>query len=235
MDGHSPFAEHAASTAWPARTELPRHRHETAYAALVLSGGYVEAGSRGRFRVQAGDVLCHGPFDAHLDRFGATGAKILDLPLPSDADDLPALAHVDDVDAIARLAERDPAAGARALCAGLKAIEQSATDWPDLLARALLSDASMRLADWAVAHGLARETVSRGFAKVFGQTPAAFRAEARARRALGDIRRTVSSLADIAAAAGFADQAHMTRAITALTRRPPRHWRRTSHWFVSPR
>jgi hypothetical protein len=34
---------------------LGRHVHEEAYAALVLSGGYEEAGDHGRFQVKAGD------------------------------------------------------------------------------------------------------------------------------------------------------------------------------------
>jgi hypothetical protein len=38
---------------------MPRHRHLQRYAAIVLSGGYVEAGDAGRMRVRAGDVLVH--------------------------------------------------------------------------------------------------------------------------------------------------------------------------------
>jgi len=62
---------------------LGRHVHEKAYAALVLSGGYEEAGDHGRFRVKAGDVIFHEPFEAHLDRFSETGAAVLNLRLPS--------------------------------------------------------------------------------------------------------------------------------------------------------
>jgi hypothetical protein len=49
------------------RTVLPRHRHESGYLALVLSGGYEEAGDRGRFHVHAGNVVLHGAFEAHMD------------------------------------------------------------------------------------------------------------------------------------------------------------------------
>lgn len=64
---------------WDPCSRIGRHRHDRAYAALVLSGSYEESGSRGRFRVSAGDILFHGAFDAHLDRFCSNGAQILNL------------------------------------------------------------------------------------------------------------------------------------------------------------
>ena len=51
-------------------TVLSRHRHEASYAALVISGGYEEAGDRGRQRARAGDVVIHGAFEAHLFQHG---------------------------------------------------------------------------------------------------------------------------------------------------------------------
>ncbi len=60
-----------------------RHSHEHAYAAIVLSGGYEEAGDHGRFKVQAGDVVLHERFEAHINRFSASGATVLNLPSPN--------------------------------------------------------------------------------------------------------------------------------------------------------
>jgi AraC-like DNA-binding protein len=60
---------------------------------------------------------------------------------------------------------------------------------------------------------------------VFATSAAAFRAEARAQIALAQIA-TGEALSDIAVTAGFSDQPHMTRAITALTGRPPGYWAR---------
>jgi len=37
---------------WSAHASIPRRRHERAYAAIVLSGGYQESGSRGRYRLR---------------------------------------------------------------------------------------------------------------------------------------------------------------------------------------
>jgi AraC-like DNA-binding protein len=214
---------------WTAGEQIPRHLHNQPYAAVVLTGGYEECGSRGRFRVAAGGVLVHAAFDAHLDRFSAKGAQILNLVLP---DSLPGwdFGLVEDPDAIVRAAERDPVEAYQALRAQLRAVRPGLSDWPDALARHLFEDPSGRLDEWARAQGLSRETVSRGFGKVFGITPACFRAEARARRALELLAVSPAdrqSLAAVAAAVGFADQAHMTRAVRAMTGLPPGAWRRS--------
>lgn len=99
----------------------------------------------------------------------------------------------------------------------------SVDDWPDLLARDLLANPGLRLDTWAGQHHLAPATLSRGFARVFATSPAAFRCEARAQIALALIAKGVA-LSDIAASGGFSDQPHMTRAVTALTGRPPGYW-----------
>jgi len=212
---------------WGANHNVARHRHDRAYVAVILSGGYEECGSRGRFCVGAGDVLLHDRFDAHLNRFQKKGAQILNLVVAAPATGFD-IGHVDDPDAIARTAERCPADAGAALREQLAAETRAPEDWPDRLARDLLEIPQCRLDDWARKHGLAAETVSRGFGKVFGITPASFRLEARARRALRMIAGSDASLASIAAAGGFADQAHMTRAICALTGATPGAWRRSN-------
>jgi AraC-like DNA-binding protein len=203
---------------------IPRHFHAKAYATVVLAGSFEETGSRGRFRVEPGDVLLHNAFDTHLNRVGKVGAKTLNLPL---TDSVPNLAHgrVSDVDAIVRIAERDPDGAAVCLLDRLQHVSPRIDDWPDILACDLASDQNSRLDRWSLAHGLAPETISRGFFAAYGTTPARFRAEARARRALHQIVFTTSPLAEIAACLGFSDQPHMTRAVRELTGMPPRNWR----------
>jgi AraC-like DNA-binding protein len=195
--------------------------------AVVLSGTYEECGSRGRFRAGPGDVLLHRAFDAHLDRFHNRGAQILNLV----AGTLPAnfsIGRIGDPDVIARVAERDPIEAGAQLHAQLCEAPGALQDWPDLLATDLLRDPGCRLEIWASKHGLAAETISRGFGKVFGVTPASFRAEVRARCAFALITGSQQPLACIAAATGFADQAHMSRATRALTGLPPSWWRRSN-------
>jgi AraC-like DNA-binding protein len=213
----------AGPEVWDAGCTIPRHRHDSAYAAVILSGGYEESGSYGRYRVRAGQVLLHRSFDAHLDRFERSGARLLNLPL--DEEPGFGLGSVGDPDSIAQLADTDLSAAREALKRQLQPAQVSVHDWPDLLARELLTNPGLRLDDWAECHGLAPATLSRGFARVFAISATTFRAEARAQIALALIA-TGAALSDIAVSAGFSDQSHMTRAITALTGCPPGYWAR---------
>ncbi len=191
---------------------------------MVLSGGYHEAGLAGRFDLAAGDVAVHREFDAHLDHVGARGAEILNLPLPLGTA-LPAAFKIADLDSLVRLAERDAFAAAMSLVPMGDVIP--ANDWPDQLASDLNRDCGP-LHSWAQSNGLAPETLSRRFRVAYGVTPAAFRAEARARRALAMVCGSDAALASIAVDCRFADQPHMTREIAHLTGRPPGFWRRKS-------
>ena len=209
---------------WQGRVHVTRHRHAHAYAALIVAGGYEESGSFGRHRAGAGDVLLHRAFDSHLDRFGPNGARILSLPLPAPTDY--GLGRVADPDCI-RLAQTDLTAAGAALMEQLRPKEVPDADWPEMLASDLTGNPTLRLHEWAEQHGLAQETLPRGFRKVFGITPAAFRAEARAQAAWSHVAQTALSMAQIADQAGFADQSHMTRAIVELTGSTPGRWRRS--------
>lgn len=218
------------ATGWQVRQTgelIPRHRHREAYAAVVLSGGYEECGNRGRFRVGPGDVLLHGAFDAHLNRFPRQGARILNLLDPGRLV-TSGYGRVIDPDAIVRAAERDRAEALALLHMQFQSVPGGIGDWPDALARDLLADPACRLDRWARSHGLTAETLSRGFRKRFGVTPAFFRAESRFTRAFDLILDTQASLAAIAAEAGFADQAHMSRALRQFTGDSPSAWRRSS-------
>lgn len=203
----------------------PRHRHATAYAAVVLSGGYLEAGGAGRWRAGAGDVLAHPAFDAHQNVL--TGrAWVLNIPLPAAAD-LPPVFRVADLDTVERAYRTDPAEAARLLIPA-RTRAPLIEDWPDLLAAALGADPTLSIGSWARAHGLAPAVVSRGFRATFGVTPAAFRVERRTGAAWRDLTTTVTPLAAIAHDRGFADQAHLSRSIRALTGASPRIWRQGS-------
>jgi AraC-like DNA-binding protein len=140
-----------------------------------------------------------------------------------------------DPDAVVRMAERDPqeaATMALSLMHPLRADESiGSTDWPHELAAALQSDPNLRLSDWAQMHCLAEETVSRGFQKVFGISPSAYRAQQRARRAWRMVIGGRDSLCEIAMHAGFCDQAHMTREVRTITGKAPGEWRRHVKWI----
>ncbi len=212
---------------WNAGQRLARHRHPQAYLTVVLSGGYEECGSRGRYRVRPGDVLVHDVFDSHLNRFEDRDTQLLNLALPGLAPRY-GLARIADADELMHAAERGPAEAGDCLREQLAEAECGPEDWPDLLACDLLADPECPLGSWADSHGFAAETISRGFGRVFAISPAAFRLEVRARHAFVRIVAGSESLTTIAAETGFADSAHMSRAVRALTGFPPGHWRKSN-------
>jgi AraC-like DNA-binding protein len=214
---------------WSPYAHIGRHRHDRAYAALILSGSYEESGSRGRFRVSPGDILFHEAFDAHLDRFCRSGAQILNLLVEGFSPGM-SIGHIADPDTVVRLAERNTEEAVAQLRVQLRPIERVYYEWQDVLAADLLEDPRLSLDGWAWNHDLAPATVSRGFRKVFGLTPAEFRLETRTHRALKMIAANEAPLASIAAMAGFADQAHMSRAIRLLTGATPGSWRRSNQF-----
>lgn len=200
---------------------LARHMHPTADMAVVLSGGYEEAGDGGRFHVRAGDVVLHAPFDSHLDRFTSTGAHILSLPASHCSAFKGGFGHINDPDLIVRVAERDLAQAAALVLASWREHSLSGMDWPEQLAQALAANPELYLNEWAREFGLATATVSRGFKQVFGITPSRFRAHSRAKLAWAMITASDAPLCRIAADLGFSDQAHMTRQLRSLTGKTP--------------
>jgi AraC-like DNA-binding protein len=204
---------------------MGRHVHKQAYAALVLSGCYEEAGDLGCFRVRAGDVVLHDAFEAHLDRFPSSGAKVLNISLPTRSTLHPGLGRVDDPDAIVRIAESNEAEAAVLLLSLTEMQQPECRDWPDELAAALMQRPSLSLSQWSQVRGIAPWTISRGFAQVFDLSPSAFRVRARTHHAWKAIRTTNAPLASIAADCGFADQSHMTRSLKIMTGRTPQAWR----------
>lgn len=211
--------------------KLERHVHTEPYAALVLCGGYEEAGDNGRFRVEAGNVVFHDRFEAHLDRFSQEGATVLNLGLTDYCVWPPGIASVADPELVARVAERSPRAAVELLLSQGTRWTPQPCDWPDELAERLRQDSCLRLSEWAEEKGLAPWTLSRGFAQVFGISPEGFRARVRARRALEWIEQRQMPLATIAAELGFADQAHMSRSVRLLTGQGPQARRRAANGF----
>jgi AraC-like DNA-binding protein len=208
---------------------LERHRHLQPYAIVLIRGTFDQVGYAGRVRVRAGDLLIQPTLDAHSNRMpGSQGATLLRLPW-SDVDGLGGVFTLPDPDAVVRAAERDigeAAAVARMQWALHPAPRGAANDLPDRLAAELVEHRVANLALWAAQLGIARETVSRAFSTAFGVSARQFRAELRARAAWLRVVRTRERLAEIAAASGFADQAHMTRSVRELTGASPAAWRR---------
>ena len=203
---------------------VSRHRHASGYATIVLAGSFEEASFAGRFIAGPGDVLLHGAFDCHANWITSRcSLKILRLPWCDNQ--IEGRFQIRDPDALARLAERDPIEAMDQLRASLIHIGSAGLHWTERLAQALRLQTSVRLETWADSEQLAPETVSRGFHRAFGVTPKVFRIESRARRAWNLLRCSSSPLTEIAHQMGFADHAHLSRSIGALTGAPPSYWR----------
>jgi AraC-like DNA-binding protein len=206
--------------------DIERHYHPLPYATFVLEGGYEEAGDQGRLKVTTGDLLLHPAFSAHRDLVGRSRTYVLDVPLPFDGRTWPALARVADADLLIALASRDIRDARALIVDSLVAVALERDDPADRLADALTGEPSLAIGKWAEFNGYSREWLSRRFRRFYGVDSALYRSEARTRRAWAMIVGTGEPLAQIAADCGFADQAHMTRAVGHLTGRTPQSWRR---------
>lgn len=100
---------------------------------------------------------------------------------------------------------------------------QQVRDW---LADAPLAPPS--LAQMAALAGLSRYQLLRRFAQAYGMPPHAWLLQQRAERSRHLIRRG-ASLADAAAASGFADQSHMTRMFARQFGFTPGAWQKAHH------
>jgi len=206
----------------------PRHAHFSAYVSVVLDGGYEQSGYLGRVRLEPGDVLVQPVLDRHESwPKPRKPPHLLRLAWTAETG-LGGVYRPREIDQVIRTAERDPTEASGLLASLLPLIEPGPIamhDWPDLLAQDLRSG-PVRIGAWARDHGLSREAVSRGFARCWGVSPQGFAGELRARQAWLRSVAGTDRLADIAADLGFADQPHMTRAVSALTGLPPARWRR---------
>ena len=210
----------------PGRT-FARHHHLKGYAALIVCGACNEAGDRGRFRAFAGDVLVHLAFEAHQDQIGPAGAKIINFPI-EEMPELPLRL---------RRRSRFRRAPSRAgYCCRRPTLARSVrrARWSQLRlarlarARALASQskAPRRLGRASRTESeLTQPRVQAGLRRNAEEIP--FRTDRSAGR-LGKCGESFEALSMIAAGTGFADQAHMTRAMAQLFGVTPRRLRTLS-------
>ncbi len=215
----------------PAGLALPRHRHVDAYVTVILAGAYEQAGYAGRLAVQAGDILLQPTMDCHCDVMKSRGVELLRMHW-NWTPGYGGIYRGGDVEAIRRAAQKGDGEAEHLLTRVFSRQTPVTTlaDWEDELALRL-RDGTARISLLAAGLGLTREAASRGFTRAYGVSPAAFRNELRARAAWLQIRATRQRLCDIAAETGFADQPHMTRAISKMLGASPAHWRTASTPF----
>lgn len=89
-------------------------------------------------------------------------------------------------------------------------------------------DARLSLVDLAAECDVSVSYFNKTFKKTFGKTPHKWLREYRISR-VKDLLAGKSTLTDIAAACGFADQSHMTRVFSDVVGEPPASWRKARH------
>ncbi|HEY5761012.1 MAG TPA: helix-turn-helix domain-containing protein [Steroidobacter sp.] len=204
---------------------LPWHEHRDAYVAVVLNGSYQETGDQGRLRAEAGHVLLHLPFERHANHVATDGARVVNIPVS-----LGEALH------LRSMRSADPEQTLRAISQGQSIVDALAGGEPgpfhwldeeaDALALGLTHGDEQSFETFAAEHGIAGRTLRRRFEHLYGISAAKFRARARARSAWREILTSTATFATIACNLGFADQAHMCRAVATLTGASPSAWRR---------
>lgn len=211
--------------------ECRPHRHDWAQVSLLLAGGYVEDSDEGRARADGPGVSAKPGRFEHENRFGEAGALILSLNLETVAPERYVVARPA---AAGRDALRRMAAGetgltvlAGTLPGGRSAGSVTAPGpWLHQAHDRLLAEPGLSIAALARSFGLHPVRFARLFREAFAQSPSAARQNGRAARAVDRIVRSATPLAEIAAAEGFADQAHLSRAVGQATGWSPGRLRR---------
>jgi len=233
------FAVVRSAPTVPAR-EVARHVHPEAHVILVLAGPYLSDARGAAGPLAAGAALFNPAGTEHRDRFARLDGGLF-LGISVDADrsrELSAAVRFSDGARLAppeasRIAleihgalDATGAPGAldlEALCLELF----SALGQADDVARApawlpwveeLLHDRCcepLRIGDLAGAAGVHPVHLARVFRRFLRTTPGAYLLRCRLERARALALRGAARLADVAAATGFHDQSHLTRAFRA--------------------
>jgi AraC family transcriptional regulator len=226
------------------------HSHDHATISLVLRGRVTETDRHENEEASALSVAFKPAGVPHADRIGGQGATLVQIELGvSDESMVQAagsalrlwrwehateaaqlmlgLAGVMNRGSI-RKAEREirlrfPRV-LRALGAGPRQGRRSPRPWLASAASRLESRATVR--EVAAGAGVHPVYLARAFRRCFGESPLDYRRRLRFREGVSLLTDTRDALADVAAHAGFSDQAHMTRELVRRIGLTPREFRR---------
>ena len=232
--------------------EVATHRHDDAHFVLVLSGVYISSALHAPARAPAPTLVYNPAGTVHRDRFldgkGRFMTLSLDPALLAGAEETHAaqeratvLSHLPAMSTAFRLAREigcggDSAvleAGAWELLAHLgqssSRAQRALPPWAHLAYDAVMDMASechLRIADLATELGVHPVHLARVFRQAWGCSPGDLLRWRRVERAIGLLRRPDLPMAEVALAAGFADQSHMNRAFQAQCGLTPLGYRR---------
>lgn len=238
-----------SSTTYTGAHALPRHEHEHAYLCLVAAGAYRQHTSGRDSECRQGLLLVHPAGHRHANRFAPQGARCLSVFLPDNLSDTPGprqlLAehrqmHLPDMARMlarldSELVATDNATGLALESAVLELVAMACRHddsgrHPAWLARVLerLHDNPCdppRLADLAALAGVHPAHLARRFRQVKGVSVGEYQRGLRINLARDQLADRQRSIADVAAAAGFADQSHFSRVFKRMVGDTPRAFR----------
>lgn len=232
---------------YPPDTAQPRHAHPHTSVSLVVRGKLEERAGRSVEVAGPLSVVVKPAGAEHADRFGRDGAVLLQLILSPEDEARGGEAR----DALGRWGWTHAASAARPLLSLLRTLRGVSDGRPeaidDLLVEALAhlsttqpagspprwllrarealdeeATSTRRLAELSGVHPV---HLAREFRRHFGASPSEHRRRGRLRRAARLLVDSDVTLAEAALAAGFADQAHMTREFRAAAGLTPRQLR----------
>lgn len=234
---------------------LARHEHRIAYVSFLLAGSYNEAFHQDERICLPGTVIWHPRTEAHADRFHACGGHILDLEI--NAGWLSGAEQEFRVISRAQMFR-----GGLPYLLGLKiyrqlsadscVIEDAATELlsflfggpvdrhrPAWFGRALeicgeIHDEQLSLARLSLLLDVHPVHIARSFRRFMGCTFGDHLAGIRIRKACELLRNSKISIVDVACASGFADHAHLCRALKKSTGLTPTSFRRTVQGGLLP-
>jgi AraC family transcriptional regulator len=227
---------------------VTRHDHEWPSWTLVLEGGFVERFSRSALVAQPGSVLSKPAPADHSNVYGPQGARCLLIETrdgEGDGFDAPMLHAAGVVPQLARRIQAELGATragpmARFSLEGLlielglatvraqRAVRVSGrTAWLNGVREQLEAEfrAPPSLASLARARGVHPAYLCQAFRAAFGMSAGQFLRRVRFEWARDALRVGSASIADIAFAAGFSDQAHFSRDFRKRTGMSPRQFR----------
>ena len=216
-------------THYPARESQARHFHDHTQVSFLLAG-QMEETIGGRLHEVVTSQVCVKRLGVdHSDTWGPAGAVIASIRLPNaDVDGAAPRerwtgVHAPSVAALLRLAFSGTDVD-QVIDDCLSLVPDTADEVPIAAPESLrrARDAAMSEDPGSVAAiageaGVDRVHLARMFRRAYGAPVSVVRQRARTSRAIAMISRGQTPLAEVALATGFADQSHMSRAVSAAT------------------
>ncbi len=207
----------------PPRQHQAMHRHGEARLVIFVGGDMEESSFEGKHKFKPGEFVFRPAHFAHADAAGPGGAAYVRAPVSASAARR-WLARYGWQAARGRVElHRDMTCDELLEQASPQAYVAGAPQSPMQRAAAwLASDAMLRVRDVATRLDLEPYELTRRFAAALGIAPNSYRRQARLQRAIKLVCEDGGRLAEIATAAGFHDQSHLTAELKRETGLTPK-------------